>query len=140
MPSKKEPIDVESIVEDIKVSWRWCWTKLEILTCLYHEWSWNPNECLLRQHFVWELSSAEGGSILFRSLTIGVVVVVVVGIFLSRVWGFFFFTFVLLVCAAVVNCGSSCCYFRTAAVGVLSGTSDCSYLGVDYEAVVCVNG
>ena len=38
------------LVEDIKVlSWRWCLTRLKILSCLFYEWSWNPRKCLARQ-------------------------------------------------------------------------------------------
>jgi len=45
-----EELDVEAMVEDIKVlSWRWVLNSLKIPTCLYYEWSWNPNDCLSRK-------------------------------------------------------------------------------------------
>lgn len=45
-----EVLDMESIVEDIKVLlWRWVLNRLQIPTCLYYEWCWNPNEGLLRK-------------------------------------------------------------------------------------------
>lgn len=41
--------EVMELVEEIKVlSWRWCLTRLKILSCLYYEWCWNPNMCLIR--------------------------------------------------------------------------------------------
>jgi len=46
---QNEVIDLEAIMEDIKVlSWQWSLSRLEIPTCLYYEWTWNPNDCLLR--------------------------------------------------------------------------------------------
>lgn len=40
---------VEDIVEEIKVlSWRWTLNRIYILACVYHEWCWNPKDCLVR--------------------------------------------------------------------------------------------
>jgi hypothetical protein len=39
--------EILELVDDIKVlSWQWCLSRLNIETCLYFEWCWNPRFCL----------------------------------------------------------------------------------------------
>lgn len=41
-------VEIEDLVENIKVlAWYWSMSKLKIATCLYYEWCWNPQDCLL---------------------------------------------------------------------------------------------
>jgi len=40
---------VDDLLPKIMVmSWRWSLSRLSMQTCLYYEWSWNPQECLRR--------------------------------------------------------------------------------------------
>lgn len=38
-------LDFEALLESIKVLWwRWCLGRLDVLSCLFYEWSWNPKD------------------------------------------------------------------------------------------------
>jgi len=40
---------VDELLLKIKVmSWRWSLSRVSFQTCLHYEWSWNPQECLMR--------------------------------------------------------------------------------------------
>jgi len=39
----------ELLPEIIVKSWQWSLSRLNMQTCLYYEWNWNPQECLLRK-------------------------------------------------------------------------------------------
>jgi len=42
--------DADSIVEEVKVlSWRWSLLRMNIPSCLFYEWCWDPVDCLLHQ-------------------------------------------------------------------------------------------
>jgi len=41
--------EVDELVEEIKVlSWRWHLDRSNSPACMFYEWHWNPNDCLLR--------------------------------------------------------------------------------------------
>jgi hypothetical protein len=41
---------VDEIVEEVKVlSWRWLLSRMHTPVCLFYEWCWNPQWCLLRK-------------------------------------------------------------------------------------------
>jgi hypothetical protein len=41
--------EVDEMVEQIKVvSWNWSINRLNIASCLFYEWCWNPHDCLVR--------------------------------------------------------------------------------------------
>jgi len=42
-------IKSEELVEEVKVlSWRWSFSRLNIQTCQFYEWVWDPKECCSR--------------------------------------------------------------------------------------------
>lgn len=46
---KNSPFGIDDMVEDIKVlAWRWVLSRLKLPVCLYYEWTWNPQACLVR--------------------------------------------------------------------------------------------
>jgi hypothetical protein len=43
------PFGIDEMVEDIKVlAWRWVLSRVNFPVSLYYEWTWNPQECLVR--------------------------------------------------------------------------------------------
>lgn len=39
----------DELVEEVKVlSWRWLLCRLNTPACMFYEWSWSPQDCLLR--------------------------------------------------------------------------------------------
>jgi len=41
---------VDELVDEVKaLSWCWALNRLRIASCLFYEWCWNPQECLLRR-------------------------------------------------------------------------------------------
>jgi hypothetical protein len=40
---------IEEVVKAIKVlAWRWVLNRLNLPACMFYEWTWNPQDCLLR--------------------------------------------------------------------------------------------
>jgi len=47
---RNEVKHVDDLLSEIVVnSWRWSLSRLNMQMCLYYEWHWNPQECLLRK-------------------------------------------------------------------------------------------
>jgi len=43
--------DVDEVVDEVKaLTWCWALSRLRIASCLYYEWCWNPQECLIQRH------------------------------------------------------------------------------------------
>jgi hypothetical protein len=47
---RNEATHVEDLLAEIVVnSWRWSLSRINMQTCLFYEWNWNPQECLIRK-------------------------------------------------------------------------------------------
>jgi len=41
--------EIDEVGEAIKVlAWRWVLNRLNLLACMFYEWTWHPQDCLLQ--------------------------------------------------------------------------------------------